>query len=114
MDSNTITCKPRVIAIIAKWIPEFGKTHDSAKNVESQWFVMDIITRHEFFNSMEEITETLDFYKKNYDGNKDNVKLALVQPIMLPTKEMIAVDYTYVINLFKRLWKNKRLNNTPN
>lgn len=108
MASNTIAHNPRLIAIIAKWIPEFGKTADSAENVESQWFVMDIITRDEFFNDMEEVTNIINFYKINYNGKKEHIKLALVEPIMLPTKEMIAVDHTYSLNLFKRLWKNKK------
>ena len=108
MTSNTIAHNPRMIAIIAKWIPEFGKTADSAKNVNSQWIIMDIITRDEFFNDIKDVTDVLNFYKKNYNGNKEHVKLALVEPIMLPTQEMIAIDYTYVINLFKRLWKNKK------
>ena len=108
MVSNTIAQDPRLIAIIAKWIPEFGKTADSAENVESQWFVMDIITRDEFFDDMEEVTTTLDFYKNNYNGKKEHIKLALVQPSLLPTKEMIAVDHTYNIRLIQRLWRKKQ------
>ena len=98
---------PLCTAIIAKWIPEFGKTFDSAKNIDSHWFVMDIITRDEFFNDMELVIETINFYKNNYNGNKDHVKLAFVEPIMLPTKEMIAIDYTHNIRLIQRLWRKK-------
>ena len=71
--------RPYCTAIIAKWIPEFGKTADSAKNIDSHWFVMDIITRDEFFNEMDMINDTLNFYRNNYNGNKDHVKLALVE-----------------------------------
>lgn len=110
MDSITSACNSRVIAIIAKWIPEFGKTADSAKNVESQWFVMDIITRNEFFDDMEEVTYTLNFYKNNYNGKKEHIKLALVEPILLPTKEMIAIDYTHHIRLIQRLWRKNHTN----
>ena len=98
---------PLCIAIIAKWIPDFGKTSDSAKNVESQWFVMDIITRNEFFNEIEIVMETVKFYRKNYNGDKRNVKLALVHPIQLSTRETIAIDYTYYVRLVQRLWRKK-------
>lgn len=110
MASNTIAQNPRMIAIIAKWIPEFGKTSDSATNVESQWFVMDIITRDEFFNDMEEVTTTINFYKDNYNGKKEHIKLSLVEPILLPTKEMIAIDHTHNIRLIQRLWRKKQKN----
>ena len=110
MASNTIAHNPRMSAIIAKWIPEFGKTADSAENVESQWFVMDIITRDEFFNDMEEVTTTINFYKNNYNGKKEHIKLALLEPILLPTKEMIAIDYTHHIRLIQRLWRKNHTN----
>jgi len=98
---------PLCVGIIAKWIPDFGKTSDSAKNVESQWFVMDIITRDEFFNEIEIVMETVKFYRKNYNGDKRNVKLALVHPIQLSTRETIAIDYTYYVRLVQRLWRKK-------
>jgi hypothetical protein len=110
MDSNTISPNLRTVATIAKWIPEFGKTADSAENVESQWFVMDIIPREDFFDNMEEVTDTLNFYKKNYNGNKDHIKLSLIEPVLLPTQEMIAIDYTYYIRLIQRLWRKNRKN----
>lgn len=101
--------RPYCTAIIAKWIPEFGKTHDSAKNIETHWFVMDIITRNEFFNEMEMIKDTLNFYRNNYNGNKDHVKLALVEATTLPTKETIAIDQTHNIRMIQRLWRKKLL-----
>ena len=95
------------VGIIAKWIPDFGKTHDSAKNVESRWFIMDIISRNDFFNNINGVYKTIDFYKKNYNGNKDHIKLALINPVELSTKETTAIDYTYQIKLIQRLWRKK-------
>lgn len=108
MDTNLNVPCLILTGIIAKWIPDFGKTADSAKNVESQWFLMEIIPRDMFFTDMEEVTDILNFYKNNYNGNKEHVKLALVEPIMLPTKEIIAIDYTYNIRLIQRLWRKKQ------
>jgi hypothetical protein len=106
-NSYFIDGKPFGVGIIAKWIPEFGKTFDSAKNIDSQWITMNIITRDDFFNQIENVTNTMNFYKKNYNGNKDHIKLALIEPIQLETKETIAIDYTYHICLMQRLWRKK-------
>lgn len=99
--------KNLLIGIIAKWIPAFGKDDDSAKNVESQWFLMDIVTRDEFFEEINEVYNTLNFYKKNYNGNKNHVKLALVEPKQLQSREIITIDNTYYIRLIQRIWRKK-------
>jgi hypothetical protein len=99
-----------MIAIIAKWIPQFGKTEDSAKNIDSQWLLMEIVTRNDFFNNIEEVNNTLNFYKRNYKGDKKYVKLSLIkEPIQLKTKEIVAIDNTYNIRLIQKLWRNKNI-----
>ena len=99
--------KPFCVGIIAKWIPEFGKTFDSAKNIDYHWITIDIITRDEFFNQIENVKNTIKYYKNNYNGNKNHIKLALIDPIQLRTKETIAIDYTHYICLIQRLWRKK-------
>lgn len=95
----------KVVAIIAKWNPDFGKTNTSAKNIEYQWFIMSIVSRNEFFENIQETMDTLNFYKNNYNGNKKCVKLSLVEPIVLPSGEYIAIDHTHKISLIQRKWK---------
>lgn len=99
--------KNLLIGIIAKWIPTFGKDGESAKNVESQWFLVDVVTRDEFFEEIDEVYDTLNFYKSNYNGNKNHVKLALVEPKQLQSKEIITIDHTYYVRLIQRMWRKK-------
>ena len=99
--------KNLLIGIIAKWIPTFGKDNESAKNVESQWFLVDVVTRDEFFEEIDEVYDTLQFYKTNYNGNEKHVKLALVEPKQLQSKEIITIDHTYYIRLVQRMWRKK-------
>ena len=108
-NKNKNNNKNLFIGIIAKWIPSFGKDNNSPKNIESQWFLMDIITRDEFFENIEDIYDTLNFYKRNYNGNKNHVKLALVNPKQLPSKEIITIDHTYYVRLIQRMWRKKRM-----
>ena len=98
-----------MLAIIAKWTPQFGRTADSAIDIDSHWLLLDVIYRDDFFNNIQEVNKTLEFYKKNYRGNKNHVKIALVKdPIQLDTREIVTVEITHNINIIKRLWRKKK------
>ena len=101
--------KPMATAIIAKYLPKhFGIDEKSSKNICSHWLIMDIVTRTDFFDNIDEIYEQLHFYKNNYDGPKDHVKLALVElDTLIPGKEAVGYDNTHYISIIQRLWKKK-------
>ena len=67
-----------MIAIIAKWEPQFGKTTESAINIESPIVIVRNYYRI-IFNNIEYLKNTLNFYKRNYRGNKHNIKLSLIK-----------------------------------
>ena len=90
--------------IIAKWHPQFGKTEKSAKDIEQQWIVLDIIPKEDFCNMNKEHTN-LDFYKNNYRGNKDHVKISIIKHEILDTLETVAIDKLFWIKILQRKWK---------
>ena len=97
--------KGNSLAIIAKWNPEFGLDENSSPDIKSHWLIMDIIDVKDFYGDLNEIQDTLRFYRHHSLQGSEYIQLNLITYQYLNGQEFVAVSKLYWIKLVQRTWK---------
>ncbi len=88
------------VAAVCKWNEsQFGKDNESSKDIEYQWFVLDLLDKN---IQSEDIAGLLKFYQENCHSP---VSLEIVDYFCLPGQEMVAICKTFWLKIIQRKWK---------
>jgi hypothetical protein len=93
------------LMIVAKWNPEFGKDENSPRNIEKRYFILYTIELMDFLYEFKDVLCLVDFFKKNYKGDKTNIKIIVGRPYTYPSGEMIVLKESKALNIIQNKWK---------